>query len=154
MKLLATSAPGATLWIRVAAAIVFINEGVLKVIDPAKYGAGRFATIGIPLPDLAGPFVTGVELVGGALLLVGLATRFAAAALAIDMIVALASTKVPIVREHGVLAAVHEARTDIAMLCATIYLAIVGAGPLSIDGRAFTSRPSRDRASTSSPSRS
>jgi uncharacterized membrane protein YphA (DoxX/SURF4 family) len=153
MKWLATSAPGATMWIRIAAAIVFVNEGVLKVIDPAKYGAGRFAAIGIPLPEVAGPFVTGVELAGGALLLVGLATRFAAVALAIDMIVALASTKLPILREHGVLAAIHEARTDVAMLCATIYLAIVGAGARSLDAM-ITSRPCRDRTSTSSTSRS
>ncbi len=153
MKWLATSAPGATIWIRIAAAIVFVNEGVLKVIDPANYGAGRFATIGIPLPEVAAPFVTGVELVGGALLLVGLATRFAAVALAIDMVVALASTKLPILREHGVLAAIHEARTDVAMLCATIYLAIVGAGARSFDA-VITSRPCRDRTSTSSTSRS
>jgi uncharacterized membrane protein YphA (DoxX/SURF4 family) len=94
-----------------------------------------------------GPFVTGVELLGGVLLLVGLATRFAAIALAIDMIVAIVSTKLPILLGHGVLgfadptakpgllSMIHEARTDLSMLCVTIFLAIVGAGARSIDAR-------------------
>ncbi len=142
-----TSAPAATIWIRLAAAIVFVNEGVLKVIDPTQFAAGRFAKIGIPLPGVMGPFVTGVEIVGGTLLLVGLATRFAAIALAIEMIVAIVSTKIPILIGHGVLgfadptakpgllSMVHEARTDLSMLCAAIFLAIVGAGARSIDAR-------------------
>ncbi len=142
-----TTAPAATLWIRLAAAIVFVNEGVLKVIDPSQLGAGRFAKIGIPLPEVMGPFVTGVELLGGVLLLVGLATRFAAIALAIEMVVAIVSTKLPILLGHGVLgfadptakpgllSMIHEARTDLSMLCATIFLAIVGAGSRSIDAR-------------------
>jgi uncharacterized membrane protein YphA (DoxX/SURF4 family) len=144
---LATTAPRATLWIRIAAAAVFITEGVLKASDPAVFAAGRFAKIGIPLPGVSGPFVTGVELVGGALLLLGLATRFAAIALALDMVVALVSTKLPILVGHGVLgfaaatakpglwSTLHEARTDISMLCATIFLAIVGAGAISLDAR-------------------
>ena len=144
---LLTGAPAATIWIRLAAAIVIINEGVLKVIDPGAYAVGRFTKIGIPLPEVMGPFVTGVELVGGVLLLVGLATRFAAITLAIEMVVALISTKLPILLGHGLLgfaaptakpgllSMVHEARTDVAMLCATIFLALVGAGERSLDAR-------------------
>jgi uncharacterized membrane protein YphA (DoxX/SURF4 family) len=144
---LSTGAPAATIWIRIATAIVFINEGVLKVIDPATYAVGRFAKIGIPLPEVMGPFVTGVELVGGILLLLGLATRFAAITLAIDMVVALIATKLPILLGHGLLgfaaptakpgllSMVHEARTDIAMLCSVIFLALVGAGERSLDAR-------------------
>jgi uncharacterized membrane protein YphA (DoxX/SURF4 family) len=45
-------------------------------------GAGRFAKIGIPAPELLGPFVGGVEVVCGTLLLLGLATRLAALPLA------------------------------------------------------------------------
>jgi len=38
-------------------------------------GAGRFARIGIPAPEVMGPFVGGVEIVCGALLVVGWLTR-------------------------------------------------------------------------------
>ena len=94
-----------------------------------------------------GPFVTGLELLGGAMLLVGLATRFAAIALAIDMVVAVVSTKVPILLGHGflgfadptanpgLLSMLHETRTDVAMMCTAIFLAIVGAGAHSLDAR-------------------
>ena len=40
-------------------------------------GSGRFARIGIPAPDLTGPSVGGVEIVCGALLVIGLLTRLA-----------------------------------------------------------------------------
>ena len=53
----------------------------------------RFADWGIPAPAAMAPFVSGVEFVGGLLLLVGLLTRFAAVPLMIVMIVAIASAK-------------------------------------------------------------
>jgi putative oxidoreductase len=63
-------------------------------------GAGRFTRIGIPLPDVMGPFVGGVEIVCGALIIVGLLTRLAAIPLIITMIVAIVSTKTPILLGH------------------------------------------------------
>jgi len=48
------------------------------------------------------PFVGGVEIVGGLLLLLGLCTRLAAVALIIDMLVAIATTKMPLLLKDGV----------------------------------------------------
>jgi uncharacterized membrane protein YphA (DoxX/SURF4 family) len=76
-------------------------RGSKKFLDPAARGAGRFAKIGIPWPDFTGPFVGIVEIVCGALLLVGLATRLAAIALVINMTVAIITTKIPILLGHG-----------------------------------------------------
>jgi putative oxidoreductase len=76
--------------------VVFFPEGIQKLAFPAALGAGRFARIGIPFPDLMGPFVGVVEIVCGALIIVGLLTRLAAIPLIIIMIVAIVSTKVPI----------------------------------------------------------
>jgi uncharacterized membrane protein YphA (DoxX/SURF4 family) len=59
-------------------------------------GAGRFAKIGIPSPEFTGPFVAGVEIVCGFMILVGLLTRLAAIPLVIDMLVAITTTKIPI----------------------------------------------------------
>jgi uncharacterized membrane protein YphA (DoxX/SURF4 family) len=62
------------------------------------------------------------------------------------MLVALASTKVPIllghgyflfarpsVAKHGPASMLHEARTDLAMLLGSLFLLIVGAGAWSLD---------------------
>jgi putative oxidoreductase len=102
-----------------------------------------------------GPFVGVVETVCGLLILLGLLT-LASIPLIIIMIVALVSTKLPILLGHdvwlshlaqdikrtGFWSMMHEARADLTMLLGCIYLAIAGAGSWSIDalpGR----RPSR-----------
>src|ERR1044071_6743475 len=95
-KLLAPSPPRAVLLIRLAVAFVFVTEGVQKFLYPDALGVGRFTKTGIPYPDMTAPFVGIVEIACGALILFGLFTRLAAFALVIDMIVAIASTKVPI----------------------------------------------------------
>jgi len=46
--------------------VVFFPEGLQKLLFPAQLGAGRFAAIGIPWPQLLGPFVGVMETVCGA----------------------------------------------------------------------------------------
>lgn len=141
-----TNAPAATLLIRLAVGSVFLSEGIQKFHFPEEVGAGRFAKIGIPNPDVVAPFVGAVEIVCGTLLILGLLTRFAALPLIIVMLVAIVSTKIPIllgyeflgfslrkVPYYGFWGMMHEARTDLAMLLGSIFLLIVGAGRLSID---------------------
>lgn len=48
-----------------------------------------FTSLGIPLPEIQAYFVAGVELVGGILLIIGLATRISASFLAGSMVVAI-----------------------------------------------------------------
>jgi putative oxidoreductase len=145
-----TSESGWTILVRLLVGlIVFLPEGVQKLAYPDLLGAGRFAKIGIPLPDLMGPFVGVVEIICGSLIIVGLLTRLAAVPLIIIMIVALISTKLPILLGHdvgmfhlpadmkrlGFWSAMHESRADLTMLLGCIYLAIVGAGKWSLDDR-------------------
>ncbi len=145
-RLLMSTAPAATILIRLAVGAVFLSEGIQKFLDPAARGAGRFAKIGIPFPDAMGPFVGGVEIVCGALVLAGLLTRLAAIPLVATMVVALVSTKLPILLghgfwgfalrrlpEYGFWAMAHEARTDWAMLLGALYLLWVGAGRWSVE---------------------
>jgi putative oxidoreductase len=127
--------------------VVFLPEGIQKLAFPGLLGAGRFAKIGIPFPDLMGPFVGVVETVCGALIIAGLLTRLAAVPLVIIMIVALISTKLPILLGHdvgmfhlsadmkrvGFWSAMHESRADLTMLLGCIYLLIVGGGKWSLD---------------------
>ena len=92
-----TEAPGWSILVRLLVGlVVFLPEGLQKLMFPDVLGAGRFARIGIPFPDVMGPFVGVVETLCGALIIVGLFTRLAAIPLIIIMIVALISTKLPI----------------------------------------------------------
>src|SRR5207248_1715352 len=52
-----------------------------------------FRSLGIPAPELQAPFVAGLELVGGSLLLLGLFSRLLAAPLIGTMVVAIATAK-------------------------------------------------------------
>ena len=51
----------------------------------------------------------------------------------VDMLVAIGSTKVPILLEKGFWAMAHEARTDWSMLLGSLFLLLVGAGAWSLD---------------------
>jgi len=94
-RLLATEAPAATILIRIVVGGIFLTEGIQKFLYPGDLGAGRFAKIGILAPDMMGPFVGGMEIVCGALLIIGLLTRLAAIPLLVDISVAITSTKIP-----------------------------------------------------------
>ncbi len=140
-RLFHTNAPAATLLVRILVGSVFLSAGVQKFIYPAELAAGRFAKIGIPTPEIMGPFVGGCEVVCGALLIIGLLTRLAALVLLIDISVAILSTKIPVLLGHGFLgfslpklphygfwSMMHEARTDFSMWLGLLFLLMVGAG--------------------------
>lgn len=145
-RLLRADAPPQAVLIRFVVGLVFASEGIQKFLYASSQGAGRFAKIGIPAPELMGPFVGVVEIVCGTLLLVGLATRLAAIPLVANMLVALASTKLPILLgqgywifthsfapKAGLWAFLHESRTDMSMLFGSIFLVLVGADRHSLD---------------------
>jgi Predicted membrane protein len=119
--------------IRVMVACVFLSEGIQKFLFSDSLGVGRFIKIGIPLPGIMAPFVGVVEIVCGALILLGLFTRLAALPLIIDMLVAISTTKIPILLEKGFWAMAHEARTDWSMILGLLFLLIVGSGRWSLD---------------------
>jgi putative oxidoreductase len=127
-------------------AIVFIPEGIQKFLFASILGSGRFLQIGIPYPNILGPFIGVVEIACGILILFGLFTRLASLVLIFDMIVAIISTKIPILLGHdwwifhvpalpryGFWSMMHEIRPDITMLLGSIYLLIRGAGVWSFD---------------------
>jgi uncharacterized membrane protein YphA (DoxX/SURF4 family) len=128
-----SSAPRAVILIRLLAGGVFFAEGLKKFLFPAQWGAGRFAHIGIPAPEIMGPFVGVVEIVCGMLLLWGLLTRLAAIPLIINISVAIAITKVPILLKSGFWPMEDAARTDYSMLMSLLFLLIAGGGKWSID---------------------
>jgi len=132
-KIAHTNAPRATVLVRLLVGCVFLSEGIQKFLFPQALGVGRFIKIGIPAPQFFAPFVGVVEIVGGLMLIVGLLTRVASIPLAIDISVAILTTKLPMLAKSGFWATAHEARVDFCMLLGSIFLLIVGAGPLSAD---------------------
>jgi putative oxidoreductase len=133
--MLRSNAPAAALLIRLMVGGVFLSEGVQKFLFPEALGVGRFIKIGIPSPQFFAPFVGYVEIICGALLLVGLLTRLAAVPLLIDITVAILTTKIPMLTKSGIWPALHEARTDYCMWLGLLFILLVGAGPWSVDER-------------------
>lgn len=112
---------------------VFLSEGIQKFLFPDTLGAGRFEKIGLPSPEFLGSFVGSLEIICGALVLVGLLTRFASIPLIIIMLVAIATTKAEVLADKGFWEMLHGSRTDWAMLLGSIFLLIKGGGFYSID---------------------
>jgi len=155
---LATRESGWTILVRLLVGlVVFFPEGLQKLLFPALLGAGRFAKIGFPWPEFLGPFVGVTEIVCGTLIVLGLGTRLAAIPLIVIMVVALISTKLPILLGHdvwifhlsamsryGFWSMLHEARADLDMLLGCVYLLVVGGGRASLDAR-ILARAARTR---------
>jgi putative oxidoreductase len=103
---------------RIMVGVVFLSEGVQKFLSAEKVGAGRFERIGLPFPEVLAPFVAPVEMLCGAMLLAGIAVRMSALPLLAIMIVALLSTKLPILLNEGFW----------AMVFGLILIILMGAG--------------------------
>jgi len=123
---------------------VFLWEGILKFVY-ANQGVGRFTKLGFPAPHFTATADGWLEIVGGLLLLTGLMTRLITAPFIIEMIVAMASTKIPLYLgtsplplppvppQIGVWAVLHEIRSEFAQLLTCAFLLLVGPGRWSID---------------------
>ena len=139
-----------TILVRLLLAGVFIPEGIQKLIFPDVLGAGRFANIGIPWPEFTGPLVGWFELGCGLLILLGLFGRLASVPIIVIMIVAIVSTKIPILLgdnwlifkvraldSYGFWSMAHEIRADWAMLLGALFVVLSGSGRWSLDRRLF-----------------
>ncbi|MGB8769198.1 MAG: DoxX family protein [Candidatus Korobacteraceae bacterium] len=125
----------AVLLIRILVGWVFVSEGIQKFIFPAQLGVGRFEKIGIPAAHFMAPFVGSVEIACGSLLLIGMFTRLAVVPLLGVILVAIGTTKLPMIARTGIWSMLHEARTDFSMLLGLVFLLTTGAGTLSLDAR-------------------
>jgi len=116
--------------LRVIVGIVFLAHGWQKLFGFGFHGAaGAFAGMGIPLPAVSSAVVTLVELLGGAALVIGLLTRWAAALNGFDMIVAilLVHLKNGFLKPGGF-------EHPLTLLGACIALVMLGPGAASVDG--------------------
>ena len=90
-----------------------------------------FTDLGIPFPAANAVFISSLELVGGACLVLGLGTRIFAALLSSTMVVALLTA------DRGTFVSKFPAEltdvTPVVFLLFLIWLVLYGAGPLSLD---------------------
>ena len=118
----------APLAVRITVGWVFLWSGWEKLqILPTMIK--RFAEWGIPAPEFMAPLASGIEFVGGLLLLLGLLTRFAAVPLMIVMVVAIISAKWADVDSLETFLGFEE----VSYFVMFAWLAIAGPGPVSLD---------------------
>ena len=117
--------------LRVVVGAVFLIHGCQKLFVFGFHGVAAFlGPLGVPAPGVAAVVVTLVEFVGGALLVLGLFTRWAALLLAIDMVVAILLVHL----KHGFFNQQQGYEYPLTLLAATIALALAGSGAASVDG--------------------
>src|SRR6267143_5564374 len=81
--------------VRVSTGVIFLVHGVQKFVGGLGGVTAFFAKVGVPAPGVMGPFVAILEVVGGVLLIVGLATRWISLLFAIEMIVTTSGSRFP-----------------------------------------------------------
>lgn len=115
----------APLVIRVIIGALFLLHG----LDKLNVGLGNieafFASEGVPIPALTAPFVAFAEILLGAALIVGFATRISAAVLAAIIVGALIWVKND--------AILGRAELDLAYLAALLAIIVTGPGEPSVD---------------------
>lgn len=114
----------------VGIAFIVAGKGKLANLDQT---IAFFESLNIPAASLQAPFVAGVELVGGILLVLGLGTRLAASLLIGVMGVALLTAILPPVDGVTAKALAGISSLESAYLAIFVFLAIGGGGAASLD---------------------
>ena len=123
--------------VRVAAGLFIALAGVAKFADHAKE-VHDFRGFGVPLAEIAVPLAGAIELVGGALVVIGFLTRPAALAIALNLLGALLT------------AGINEGGTFHLVVGPTLMVIMAffvwsGAGTPSFDARLVRLRPTTTR---------
>lgn len=113
---------------RLTLGVIFIGSGWGKLQNLAKV-TEFFGELGIPAPAFNAVLVSSAELVCGALLLIGLLSRLAAIPLMVTMTVAILTAKRDALHSLADLVGFEE-WTYIVL---ALWIAVAGAGPLSVD---------------------
>lgn len=131
--------------LRVVLGVVFIAHGAQKFSQGIPGVTQGFAGMGVPFAEVAAPLVAGLELIGGALLVLGVATRVVAVLLAVDMVVAGALAHLP----AGFFSQDGGFEYVLVLAAGSLAVALTGPGRYSVD--AVVARRSRGRRGTQEP---
>ncbi|GAA1180081.1 DoxX family protein [Nesterenkonia xinjiangensis] len=115
---------------RVALGVILVAHGWQKFDEWTVAGtAASFEGMGVPVPSASAVIVTGAELVGGVLLILGLLTPIVALINAVSMLVALFLVHAP----AGLFVSEGGYELVLALFAGLIILAATGAGRFSLD---------------------
>lgn len=115
--------------LRVLIGVIFVAHGYQKFFEYTLPGTtGAFTQMGIPLAGVVAPLVATIELIGGLALIAGLFTRVAAGLLTLVMLGALL-----LVHIKGGFFAPNGIEFPLALIGATVSLALAGAGAFALD---------------------
>jgi putative oxidoreductase len=118
--------------VRITTGAVFAVHGYQKFAGGIDRIASFFSKIGIPAPNLMAPFIGGLELIGGILLFLGVATRWMSVLFVCEMVVATVLVSIPARSWSAV-------ELPLMLLAATLLLVLAGPGALAIwDGTSET----------------
>jgi putative oxidoreductase len=131
------SSSSASAWglllLRLAVGAVFVMHGGQKIFVMGYRGvAGFLGPMGFPLPTVAAIVLMAVEFLGGLALILGIFTRYAAALLAADMLVAMLAVHL----KNGFFLP-RGFEYTLVLLAANLALLLSGPGALALGGRAF-----------------
>ena len=126
--------------VRLSLGAVFLGTGWGKLHNLEQV-TNFFTELGIPFPAAQATVVSGIELVGGTLILLGLFTRFAALPLLGTMVVAILTAKRPEIEGIRSLLAFEE----FTYLAGFLWLFVAGAGKASLDALLFGRKESLPR---------
>jgi putative oxidoreductase len=122
------------LLLRLALGLTFLFTGLQKVLPGTDATVAYFSELGIPWPELLGPLVSYLELLGSILLIAGLLTRFVSALFICEMLVALLVVRLPIAGDADSVADAFAAvRLEFLMAIAATCLLLLGGGRWSLD---------------------
>ena len=131
---------------RLTLGVVFIGTGWGK-LHTLPQVTEFFASLHIPAPAFQARLAASTEFFGGILVLVGLATRLASLPLAFTMVVAILTAKRADIDGVGTLLGFEEW----SYLVMFVWLAVAGAGALSLDALWLRIRPRQPSAEQSRP---
>ena len=124
------AAPFAPVIVRVIVGVIMVAHGWDKLQGGVDGFGGMLEGLGVPAPGMMAWVVTVIELVGGAALILGLLTRWAAVANSAVLLGAIFLVKldVGLIAETGA-----GAELDLALLAGLIAVLVLGPGKPSLD---------------------
>ncbi|MEJ4112651.1 DoxX family protein [Corynebacterium kroppenstedtii] len=120
----------ALLLLRIVVGLIFIAHGWDKaILTGLSTTGGQFDQLGIPQPELLAALVSFVEMISGAMIVIGILAPAAAAVLIIDMMTAMWLVHL----HHGFFVANGGVEFAALLVVTLIAIAIFGAGRASLD---------------------
>jgi putative oxidoreductase len=118
--------------LRLALGWIFLYSGARKYRGGIAGTGEWMRSLGLPAPQLLARWTASIEVAGGALLIVGLATSWVAIPLAVNMLGATYTQKLKLHAPFGG-GDVQGYELDVLMVAGSVALALLGAGALSLD---------------------